>query len=317
MTTTQLKNKAAAQSHPGTPDMSIVLVNWNNLDYLEPCLVSLFESDLNCRYDVVVVDQGSTDGSQKMLEEKYPSIRLIQNSGNVGLARACNQGIEATTGRYILLLNNDTLVNSSLGELVTFLDKTPQAGAVGGRLLNADGSFQAGFANFSTLLEEFLIATHLGELFQDGYPSHQDLDRVQQVGWISSACLLLRRSALDDVGLLAEDFFIYGDEADLQYRLNHSGWPVYYLPTVNTLHYGGKSMNRWKRRRMVYRGKMLFYRKNYGRLRTAALRLLFGSLSVGKMIPWALAYGVPSQRDRAKKELTSNIEVVSLCLKLE
>lgn len=317
MSLTQPNPVAAEQHRHQTPDMSIVLVNWNNLDYLDPCLTSLIESELACRYDVVVVDQGSTDGSQALLAEKYPEVRLIQNSGNVGLAKACNQGIEATTGRYILLLNNDTLVNNTLDQLVEFLEATPQAGAVGGRLLNPDGSFQAGYANFSTLLEEFLIATHLGELFLDGFPSHQDLDHVQQVGWISSACLLLRRAALDEVGLLAEDFFIYGDEADLQYRLNQSNWPVYFLPTVNTLHYGGKSMNRWKRRRMVYRGKMLFYRKNYGRLKTAALRLLFGSLSIGKMVPWALAYGVPSQRERARKELTSNIEVVSLCLKLK
>lgn len=299
------------------PDMSIVLVNWNNLDYLKPCLESLVDSRLACTYDVVIVDQGSTDGSLEMVRRDYPEIRIIENNENVGLARACNQGIEATTGRHILLLNNDTLVNNSLDELVQFLDDNPKAGAAGGRLLNPDGSFQAGYAGFSSLKEEFLIATHLGELFKDGYPSHQDHSQVRPVGWISSACLLLRRTALDEVGLLAEDFFIYGDEADLQYRLNRSGWPVYYLPHVETIHYGGKSMNRWKRRRMVYRGKMLFYRKNYGPLKTGLLRLLFGSLSVFKMVPWTIAYAFASQRERAKKELHSNIEVVSLCLNLQ
>lgn len=302
---------------PKMPELSIVLVCWNNLDYLDPCLASLYESDLGCEYDVVVVDQGSTDGSQAMLREKYPDVRIIQNSENVGLAKACNQGIEATEAPYVLLLNNDTLVNSTLGDLVRFLDDNPQAGAAGGRLLNPDGSFQAGFANFSTLLEEFLIATHLGELFKEGYPSHEDTGQIQQVGWISSACLLLRREALDQVGLLAEDFFIYGDEADLQYRLNNQGWPVYYLPDVYTIHYGGRSMNRWKRRRMVYRGKMLFYRKNYGEFQTGILRLLFGSLSATKMVPWSLAYLIPSWRERAQKELDSNVDVIKLCLKLE
>ncbi len=297
-------------------DLSIVLVGWNNKAYLEPCLESLYASDLGCRYDVVLVDQGSTDGSQAMLREKFPEVRIIQNDHNVGLAKACNQGIEGTTGRHVLLLNNDTLVNSTLGELVRFLDENPRAGAVGGRLLNPDGSFQAGFAGFSSLWEEILIATHLGELFQEGYPSHDDSDEVRHVGWISSACLLLRREALDEVGLLDEEFFIYGDEADLQFRLNRAGWPVYYLPTVNTIHYGGRSMNRWKRRRMVYRGKMLFYRKNYGALRTGALRLLFGALSAAKMLPWSLVYLLPGQRERAKKELDSNIEVIKLCLDL-
>lgn len=317
MMTQETVLQSAAPTETKTPDMSIVLVCWNNLDYLEPCLESLYSSELGCNYDVVVVDQGSTDGSQAMLRSKYPDIRIIQNDKNVGLARACNQGVEETQGRYVLLLNNDTLVNSSLGELVRFLDENPRAGAVGGRLLNPDGSFQAGYANFSTLLEEFLIATHLGELVREGYPSHEDSKDIRHVGWISSACLLVRREALDQVGLLAEDFFIYGDEADLQYRLNRANWPVFYLPTVETIHYGGRSMNRWKRRRMVYRGKMLFYRKNYGEFQTSLLRLLFGSLSMAKMLPWTIAQFIPPWRGRARKEIDSNVEVIRLCLNLE
>ena len=144
----------AAVSQPQTPstavpDMSIILVGWNNKAYLEPCLESLYASDLGCSYDVIVVDQGSTDGSQEMLREKYPDIRIIQNDKNVGLAKACNQGIEATHGRHALLLNNDTLVNETLGELVRFLDENPQAGAVGELAYQAD---QFGGAAFVDLL---------------------------------------------------------------------------------------------------------------------------------------------------------------------
>ena len=305
------------QVQTDVPDMSIVLVCWNNKTYLEPCLDSLFQGGLRSSFDVVVVDNGSTDGSQAMLRQKFSQVQLIQNDRNVGLGRASNQGIEATRGRYVLLLNNDTLVNgTSLDAMVEFLDVSPEAGAAGGRLLNPDGSFQAGYADFSSLGEEFLIAIRLGELFWEGYPSHKRDEQVKPVGWMSSACLLLRRAALEQVGLLSEEYFIYGDEADLQYRLNRAGWAVYYLPNVTTIHYGGRSMNRWGRRKMVYRGKMLFYRKNYGPLRTGILRMMLGGVSLAKMAIWCAALTLPQRREKAQKELRSNLDVVKLCYKL-
>jgi GT2 family glycosyltransferase len=300
------------------PDLSIILVCWNNKEYLEPCLNSLYGAGLSSKFDVVVVDNGSTDGSQEMLHQKFPQAKIIQNDHNVGLGRASNQGIEATCGRYILLLNNDTLVNGpSLDSMVEFLDAHPKAAAVGGKLLNPDGSFQAGYADFSTLAEEFLITTHLGELIWDGFPSHGDVDGVKEVGWLSSACLLLRREALDQVGLLDETYFIYGDEADLQYRLNQAGWKVYYLPSATTVHYGGRSMDRWRRRKMVYRGKMLFYKKNYGAFRTSILQAMFAGLSLMKLVSWSVAYIFPRLRERSKLELHSNLDVLKLCWSLE
>jgi hypothetical protein len=298
--------------------MSIVLVCWNNKDYLDPCLKSLYDANLRYSFDVVVVDNGSSDGSQEMLREKYPQVLIIQNDKNVGLGRASNQGIEATRGKYVLLLNNDTLVNGPAFEaMIELIEARPEAGAVGGKLLNPDGSFQSGYADFSTLREEFLIATHLGELIRPGYPSHGDTNEVRAVGWLSSACLLLRRAALDQVGLLDEEYFIYGDEADLQYRLIKAGWKVYYLPHATTIHYGGRSMNRWRRRKMVYRGKMMFYKKNYGSLQTKALQFMLGGLSLLKLVAWSPAYLVPAWRERARLELGSNLDVLRLCFRLQ
>ena len=300
------------------PDLSIVLVCWNNKEYLEPCLRSLYESGMRSSFDVVVVDNGSTDGSQVMLRDEFPEVQLIQNESNVGLSRASNQGIRATQGRYVLLLNNDTLVNgASLDAMVEFMDATPDAGAAGGKLLNSDGSFQAGYADFSSLKEEFLIATRLGELIWDGYPSHADDDQIKVVDWLSSACLLLRRTALEQVGLLDEQYFIYGDEADLQYRLKQAGWRVYYLPHVTTVHYGGRSMDRWRRRKMVYRGKMLFYQKNYDVLRALSLRTMLAALSLGKLLVWGAFLVFPGKRERARKELCSNLDVIKLCVELK
>jgi GT2 family glycosyltransferase len=261
----------------------------------------------------VVVDNGSTDGSQAMLRSEFPEVMIIQNELNVGLGRASNQGIAATEGRYVLLLNNDTLVHGpSIGAMVEFLDANAGVGAVGGRLLNPDGSFQAGYASFSSLREELLIASRLGEMLWKGYPSHQDSIEAREVGWLSSACLLIRRDALGDIGLLDDEYFIYGDETDLQYRLHEAGWPVYFLPQVHTVHYGGRSMNRWRRRKMVYRGKLLFYAKHYGTFRTIALRVIFGLLSVAKLLVWSPLCAVPCQRERACREVASNWDVVKL-----
>ncbi len=313
-----VNSKIGEKSSAPAIDMSIVLVCWNNKAYLDPCLKSLFEAGLKCSFDVIVVDNGSTDGSQQMLAEKYPDVKLIQNPGNVGLGKASNQGIEATNGHYVLLLNNDTLVNAAaLDMLVEFLDAHPEAGAVAGKLLNPDGTFQSGFAPFSTLTEEFLIATHIGEWLWPGYPSHGDSKEIRDTGWLSSACLLLRRSALDKVGLLDDSYFIYGDEADLQYRLNKAGWKVYYQPASAIIHFGGRSMDRWKRRKMVYRGKMLFYQKNYGFLRTFLLRLLLLVMSTLKLLVWLVGYLLPGRREQAKKELRSNRDVMALCLNLK
>jgi GT2 family glycosyltransferase len=297
--------------------MSIVLVCWNNKDYLEPCLHSLYNGGLHSTFDVVAVDNGSTDGSQAMLAEKFPEVKLIQNDRNLGLGKASNQGIEATRGRYVLLLNNDTIVNGpSLDAMVEFLEATPDAGAVGGRLLNPDGTIQACYNDFPSLHEEFLVATRLGQLLWEAYPTHVDVSRVKSVNWIGSACLMLRRDALNQIGLLDEGYFIYGDEADLQYRLKRAGWQVYSVPNVTTIHYGGRSMTRWGRRKMVYRGKMLFFRKNYGPFRTAALRMLLAGLSLAKIGIWGVAFLWPGWRERAQKELRSNVDVVKLCWKL-
>lgn len=309
---------ALSPTIPTSPDVSVVLVCWNNKSYLKPCLDSLYAATITCHFEVVVVDNGSTDGSQRLLREDYPQVQLIQNTDNVGLGRASNQGIAATTGRYVLLLNNDTVVkHAALDDMVAFLDTIPQAGAVGGRIFNPDGSVQTCYNNFSTLAEEFLIATRLGGLLAAGYPAIIHDDEVRAVGWISSACLMLRRAALDEIGLLDEEYFIYGDEADLQYRLKQAGWQVYYLPCDAIIHYGGRSMNRWSRRKMVYRGKILFYQKHYGFLRTALLRTLLGMLSLGKLCCWGIVSLLPAWHDQAQKEVNSNIDVVKLCYKVE
>lgn len=299
-------------------DFSVAIVCLNNRGYLSACLRSLFRGQIQSRFEVIVVDNGSTDGSQEMLREEFPHVKVIQNTRNMGLSKASNQGIAASSGRYVLLLNDDTLVDGpSLDALVAFLDAMPKAGAVGGRLLNPDGSFQAADARFPSLWEEFLTTTRLGAMIWPTYPDRGYSKQIKAVDWIGSACLLLRRAALNEVGLLDETYFIYGDEADLQFRLKRAGWKVYYLPDVITVHYGGRSLDRWRRRKMVYRGKLLFFRKNYGFVRTFLLRAMYAVLSIGKMLLWTMFLISPQKHEKALAEIRSNADILSLCLALK
>ncbi|MEZ5317441.1 MAG: glycosyltransferase family 2 protein [Vicinamibacterales bacterium] len=312
------RTAGATPGAPPAPDVSIVMVTMSNWTYLGPCLESLAAMASPYAYEIIIVDNGSTDGTQDRLRAGYPHVRLIENGRNLGLSRATNQGIQAARGRHVLLLNDDTLVTgASLDALVTFLDGHPDAGAAGGRLLNEDGSLQAGFNRFPTIGEEILIATRVGAAIDGAYPSTGDAAAARRVDWIGSACLLIRRAAIEEVGLLDEEFFIYGDEVDLQFRLKRAGWHVYYLPDVSTIHFGGRSLNRWRRRRMVYRGKMLFYRKNYGFVRAGVLRIVLGGLTLAKLGCWAVTAVLPPRRDRARRELQSNVEVLRLCVRLK
>src|SRR5512133_3482843 len=288
------QSEVQEQNITSDPMLSIVLVCWNNKSYLDACLQSLYETGLKYTFDIVVVDNGSADGSQQMLITKYPEVKIIQNASNAGLGKASNQGIEDTIGKYVLLLNNDTIVNGrSFDAMIEFLEQHPKTGAVGGKLLNPDGTTQAGYNYFSNLFQEFLVATRLGEFIRPGYPAVMTAGEIRSVDWMGSACVMVRRSALDKVGLLDEGYFIYGDETDLQYRLKKAGWDVYYLPEATTVHYGGRSMNRWGRRKMVYRRKLIFYQKNYGFGRTLALRILIFILSLFKLVIWGVGFLLP------------------------
>lgn len=301
-------------------DLSIALVNWNNRDYLEQCLESIKAAQLPLDYEIVVSDNGSTDGSLQMLTERYRDVIVVQNGKNVGVARGNNQCIHHSSGRYIYILNNDTVVNKdSIVRMVTFLNAHPEAGAAGGNLLNPDGSFQAGFCHFPTLLEEFLIVTHIGKLLNPHFPSHNGpYPKVREVDWISSASILVRREALEGIGLIDEQYFIYSDETDWQYRLWQAGWTVYYLPEVTTIHHGGGSFKPGGRRfTLVYRGRMLFARKHYGRLYSLIQRIMFAAAALGRQMVWLVLSPASRWKDRARKQLASDRETLRYCLKLE
>jgi N-acetylglucosaminyl-diphospho-decaprenol L-rhamnosyltransferase len=299
-----------------TPLLSVVLVNWNTLHHLIPCLRSIFKANIPWPFEVIVVDNNSTDTTKTTIPSLFPQVRLIENQENLGFATAVNQGARQARGEYLLLLNPDTVVDgTSLQTMVKFMQQSPDAGVVGGALLNTDGSFQASYARFSSLLQETLIALGIGDRLWRGYPSHHRESGTQAVDWICGACLLVRRRPFLRVGCLDEEYVMYSEEVDLQYRLQRKGWKTYYLPHVRTVHHGGGSQGRWRRRSAIYRGKLLFYRKNLGRFRHQMLRLILGLISLIKLALWMAPAIVSSYRGRASAEVRSNLEVLKLCWK--
>jgi Predicted glycosyltransferases len=200
--------------------------------------------------------------------------------------------------------------------MLEFLDQHPEAGAVGGNLVNPDGTFQSSYYSFPTLWEEFLLVSHIGRLSNPYFPSHNGYGKsVRVVDWISSASIIVRRAAIEAIDLVDEDFFIYSDETDWQYRMRQAGWKVYYLPEAITVHYGGGSFEPGgKRYTLVYRGRMLFAQKHYGRFYSFAQRTLFATAALCRAGIWSLLRASPKWQAAARKQIPSNLETLKICL---
>jgi len=297
------------------PEISIVIVNYNSAKYTSQCLDSIHLHPPTTSFEIVVVDNASRDGSDCLLEKQYPSIKLVRSVKNLGIAGGNNLGIRSGTGKYVLLLNNDTLVlPGAIDKGHHFLVEHPDAAGVGGNLLNPDGSYQSGPFEFSNLREEFLNLTRLGGFLRPCYPSLMPYKEKKTVDWISTAFMLFQRKALEDVGLVDEEYFIYSDETDLEYRMWKAGWKIYYLPDINTIHFGGKSLEPWRSRKLKYRGRLLFFRKHYSLSAEIVVRMLYAVSSLVKLAVWGGVQLMPNMRKRAKNELQSHRDILKMCL---
>jgi GT2 family glycosyltransferase len=240
--------------------------------------------------EIIVVDNASADDSAEMVRTKYSQVLVIENRENAGFARANNQAIAAGSGTYILLLNSDTEVHEgALQALVAFMDAHPRAGAAGARLLNSDGSPQAACHPMLTPWREAWRLMFLDNLWpKASYRIDDwDIETPRQVEVIKGACLLLRRAALDEVGLLDERYHMYTEEVDLCYRLNEAGWELWYVPRAIVTHHGGASsaLAAEEMYLQLYRSKLQFYRKMGGERRAR----WFKTLTLLAYLPRAIA----------------------------
>lgn len=252
--------------------LSVVIVNYNVKYYVEQCIRSVYRSAGTMPVEVWVVDNASTDESMNYLKPRFPQVHFIENTENVGFSRANNQAISRSSGEYVLLLNPDTLVGEDvLPACVRFLDEHPEAGATGVAMLKDDGGFAwESRRGLPTPFTSFCKMSGLSTLFPKSrlfgryYMRYLDVRDANPIEVISGAFNMLRRSALDRIGLLDEDFFMYGEDIDLSYRMLKGGFQNYYLPRF-ILHYKGESTQKSSFRyvHVFYDAMLIFFNKHY------------------------------------------------------
>lgn len=228
--------------------LSICIVSWNTKDLLGQCLRSVCADMEGIDAEIIVVDNASCDGSADMVEREFSNAMVIRNVDNLGFAAANNVGFRHSEGKYFLLLNSDTIVlPGAFKTLVDSIDASPEVGAVAPKLLNPDGSLQRSCSCFPSPLTEILDALWFSKLlprnrFFGGYAmTHWDFNSWREVDFAGGSCLMVRREAMTQAGLLDEGYFMYTEEADLCYRLKLRDWKIMFVPDARVIHIGGQS----------------------------------------------------------------------------
>lgn len=235
-------------SHMTDVDVSVIIVNWNTRGLLLKCLETIYEGTRTVSFEVIVVDNASSDGSAAAVREQFPAVTLIANDDNLGFSKANNAGIRVSRGRYVCLVNSDVEVHDGcLDELCAFMDADPSVGVVGPRVVSPDGSMQSTCRKLPSLWNNFCPAVGLNKLFP-GVPwlSGEHMfyfphDRRREVDVLVGCFLMARRPAVTEVGLLDEQFFIYGEDIDWCRRFGTSGWKVTFYPGAGAMHRGRSS----------------------------------------------------------------------------
>ncbi|MBE0409085.1 MAG: glycosyltransferase family 2 protein [Anaerolineales bacterium] len=299
--------------------LSIIIVNWNTSELLAKCLSSIYSHPPNCPFEVWVVDNASGDDSVSMLRSRFPQVDLIENLENTGFSLANNQAIRQSHGRYVLLLNPDTEVKpGALQQMVYRIDTHPQVGAVGARLLNPDGSLQTSCYAAPTVWREFIRLFHLDFLnLHESYKMERwETTQPRRVEVIQGACLMLRRSALDQIGLLDEGFFMYSEDVDLCMRLGKAGWQLYWLPQAEVLHHGGQSSQQVAEEMFLhlYQAKLACIRKHQGNWAAVVYRLILLLASLPRLVLIPLSWVHIKPRSQRYQSLGRNYHKLLLNL---
>ena len=271
-------------------DISIVIVNWNTRELLLDCLASLYATVKELRFEVFLVDNASSDGSVEAVRAQYPQVNVIQNEKNLGFAAANNKALRVMQGKYALLLNTDTvLTDGAIAKLFTYLENHGEVGMACGQLLNADGSKQNSIANFPSLLGLLCNETVLRLLWPRRFPSkRQEYSAPIEVESCIGACLMVRKAAMEAVGLLDERYFFFMEETDWAFAMLKAGWKSCFVPEARIYHLQGQSAGH------NVRARIMFYRARYQYLRKWFSQLwpLHGLLVVVRLLLNVLLNGI-------------------------
>ncbi len=289
-------------------DVSIIIVAWNVRQLLHDCLKSVYEQTKGVDFEVIYVDNASTDGSVQMVREHFPDVRIIENERNQGFIKANNQAIRIARGRYVLLLNSDTvLLNNAIAKTVEFADANPQAAVVGCKVLNPDLTLQRTCFMFPSVLNLFLAATYLYKIFPKSrffgreHMTWWDFNDAREVETICGCFSLVRKQAIDKVGLMDERYFVYGDDPDWCYRFKKAGWKVMFSPEGRIIHYGGQTTSQKARAfRLQLEGSKLIFMKLHRSRAAFPLACLMVALFFLLRVPYWFAVGLAKKNQRPK-----------------
>jgi GT2 family glycosyltransferase len=265
----------------GWPDASIVIVSFNTRDLLRECIGTLYREACGVNIETIVVDNASKDGSADMVAAEFPALRLIRSETNLGFAAANNRGFKVARGRYVVLLNSDAFPKTDALRLsVEKMDRAPQVGLAGARLIGRDGSWQPSARMFPSILNDFLTLSGLAakhphsQFFGRFDRTWADQMQPAPVDWVPGAFSIIRRDLLERIGYFDERFFLYYEEVDLCRRIKAAGYQIWYWPDVVVVHLGGESSKTVKRLSMSSSGSQLtlwrmraaflYYRKHHG-----------------------------------------------------
>ena len=264
--------------------LSIIIVNYNVKYFVEQCIHSIQKAVNGVTAEIFVVDNNSVDGSVRMIREKFPEVRLIENKDNKGFSRANNQAIRKAKGEYILILNPDTILeDDTLTKCVKFMDNHPDAGGLGVKMIDGKGKFlpesKRGLPSPSVAFFKMFGFSALfprSKLFNRYHLGYLDKDKTHEVDVLAGAFMMLRKSLLSKIGLLDEDFFMYGEDIDLSYRITAAGYKNYYFPGTRIIHYKGESTKKSSLNYvfMFYNAMIIFARKHFSKENARMFSLL-------------------------------------------
>jgi GT2 family glycosyltransferase len=275
-------------------DLSIICVNWNSVDYLRECLKSIYETTREVDFEIIVVDNASPSDDVGILKREFPRVKVIESGTNLGFAGANNLGFRYSTGAYVLFLNPDTkLMGPTIATMLRHIEGLPDAGVVGCKLLNSDLTVQlSSIQKFPTILNQALDAEYLRirwprcPLWEIG-PLFADDVKLLKVPVIPGACMLLRRSVFEQVGMFTEEYFMYAEDIDLNYKLKRAGFTNYYVGETAIIHHGGGSSSRQEVRGWAVTMKMnamlRLFRTTHGRPYGTAYRAAMGTVAAARL----------------------------------
>ena len=229
-------------------DLSIIIVNWNSKYYLRKCIDSILRNVKNFNFEIIVIDNASYDGSCEMLQRHCPQVRFIQSEVNLGFAKANNEAFKESIGRIILFLNPDTeLKSGAIQKMAYNLESLPSAGSVGAKLINSNGSIQTSCIQaFPDIMNQVLDTEVLRKIFPNSRlwgikPLMSGDYKSVEVDVITAACLMIKRTVFEDIGMFSNDYFMYSEDIDICYKIRKAGWKNYFVPSATVLHFGGAS----------------------------------------------------------------------------